>query len=217
MDFRTMPNIFLSYARADGKVAATRLRSELERAGFQVWRDIEDMQGGQVWKDQLRRAIRAVETVIVLLTPAAVASKYVEWEWENALTLEKRVIPLLIVPCDVPDELKRLHYQNLSTDQDYMLDFAALLQDLYSATEAEQNSAAKEEQIQPSNAGGRGISVGGSADGSDLITGDNNVVGSNNPVTNQTGKYNVAYHPPQGTFALSSITFRRSACMDVVS
>ncbi len=39
-----MPKIFLSYARADGKTAAIRLRSELQRAGFEVWRDIEDMQ-----------------------------------------------------------------------------------------------------------------------------------------------------------------------------
>ncbi|NER79747.1 MAG: toll/interleukin-1 receptor domain-containing protein [Leptolyngbya sp. SIO1D8] len=161
-----MPNIFLSYARADGQTAATRLRSELERAGFQVWRDIEDMQGGQAWKDQLRQAIRTVDTVVVLLTPAAVVSKYVEWEWENALTLEKRVIPLLILPCDVPDELTRLHYHNLSAGQDYVLGFAALLRDLYTAPTAEQSSMAKEKSHQTDKAGGRDISVGGNANNS---------------------------------------------------
>lgn len=125
-----MPSIFLSYARADGQDAAKRLRSELEQAGFQIWRDIEDMQGGQAWKDQLRQALRTVDVVIVLLTPAAVASKYVEWEWENALTLEKRVIPLLRLPCEVPEELQRLHYHNLSTDQNYVFGFASLVRDL---------------------------------------------------------------------------------------
>ena len=186
-----MPNIFLSYARADGQTAATRLRSELERAGFQVWRDIEDMQGGRAWKDQLRQAIRTVDVVVVLLTPAAIASKYVEWEWENALTLEKRVIPLLTLPCNVPDELTRLHYHNLSTEQDYVLGFAALLRDLYSAPTAAKSSMAKEKPLQIDNAGGRGISVGGNADNSNLVTGDSNTVDSNNPVTHQSGKYSI--------------------------
>ncbi|MEO1295771.1 MAG: toll/interleukin-1 receptor domain-containing protein [Cyanobacteria bacterium J06636_16] len=186
-----MQTIFLSYARADGQIAATRLRSELERAGFQVWRDIEDMQGGQAWKDQLRQAIRTVDTVVVLLTPAAVASKYVEWEWESALTLEKRVIPLLISTCDVPDELGRLHYHNLSSEQDYILSFAALLRDLYSVSAVEQDSAANKQTPQVDSAVERGISIGGNADNSNLVTGDSNVVNSNNSSTHQSGKYNI--------------------------
>ncbi|MEM9009190.1 MAG: toll/interleukin-1 receptor domain-containing protein, partial [Cyanobacteria bacterium P01_F01_bin.86] len=186
-----MPNIFLSYARADGKVAATRLRSELERAGFQVWRDIEDMQGGQAWKEQLRQNIRTADTVVVLLTPAAVASKYVEWEWESALTLEKRVIPLLILPCDVPEELGRLHYHNLSSEQDYVLGFAALLRDLYSVSAAEPDSGTQKQPLQTENTNDRSISIGGNVDKSNLVTGDGNVVNSNNSSTHQSGKYNI--------------------------
>lgn len=186
-----MANLFLSYARADGQPAATRLRSELERAGFQVWRDIEDMQGGQAWKDQLRQAIRTVDSVVILLTPAAVASKYVEWEWENALTLEKQVIPLLISPCDVPHDLNHLHYHNLSTDQDYVLGFAALLRDLYSVPTAEQGSTANAKPPQPGSDGRRSISVGGNVDKSNFATGDGNVVDSDTSTTNQSGKYNI--------------------------
>jgi hypothetical protein len=159
-----MARIFLSYARADGKTAATRLRSELERAGFEVWRDIEDMQGGQAWKDQLRKSLRQVDGVIVLLTPAAVSSKYVEWEWENALTLEKRVIPLMILPCDVPDELKRLHYHNLSTEQDYVLGFAALMRDLYTVTEPGKSVSLSNETQDVSKGDGRNVSIRGNAE-----------------------------------------------------
>lgn len=192
-----MARIFLSYARADGKTAATRLRSELERAGFEVWRDIEDMQGGQAWKDQLRKSLRQVDGVIVLLTPAAVSSKYVEWEWENALTLEKRIIPLMILPCNVPDELKRLHYHNLSTEQDYVLGFAALMRDLYTITVAGESASLVNAAQDASKTDGRNVSIGGNAENTNVVTGDGNTVGSNNTTVQQSGKYDIKINKGQ--------------------
>lgn len=125
-----MIHVFLSYARRDGLEAATKLRGELTAMGFPVWRDIEEMAGGLAWKEQLRAALRQVDVVLVLLTPGSVASTTVEWEWENALTLGKRVIGLLIAPCDVPAELKRLHYHDLSQAETYTLGLARLTRDL---------------------------------------------------------------------------------------
>ncbi|MBE9140319.1 toll/interleukin-1 receptor domain-containing protein [Nodosilinea sp. LEGE 07088] len=186
-----MPTIFLSHARKDGQVSATRLRAELERAGFQVWRDIEDMQGGQAWKDQLRAALRAVDVVVVLLTPAAVASKNVEWEWENALTLEKLVIPLLMMPCEVPDGLRHLHYHNLSTEQDYVMGIISLFRDLAPfLVDKDSTRPPPEKSQQGKETSDRNISVGGNAERSILITGDGNVAGSGNNVTYQLGKNN---------------------------
>lgn len=171
--------VFLSYARKDGNAAAARLRNELERVGFEIWRDIEDMQGGQAWKEQLRAALRKVDAVVVLLTPAAVASKYVEWEWENALTLEKRVIPLLIQPCTVPDELSRLHYHNLSTDQDYVLGFASLMRDLYQLPAMTPSEASPDVKAQTQPSSDRSMSIGGSPKHSTIIAGDGNTLNSN--------------------------------------
>ncbi len=128
-----MLKIFLSYTRKDGADAAARLRAELERAGFTVWRDIEQMRGGRAWQEQLRAALREVDVVLVLLTPGAVKSKYVTWEWDNGLTLQKRVVPLLMLPCKVPPELARLHYHDLSQADKYVLGFAALMRDLAEA------------------------------------------------------------------------------------
>lgn len=125
-----MLTTFLSYARADGSQAAIRLRAELEAMGFDVWRDVEDMQGGLAWKEQLRDALRQVDAVLVLLTPESTASRTVEWEWETALTLGKRVIGLLIAPCKVPPELARLHYHDLSDPAGYTLGLAKLARDL---------------------------------------------------------------------------------------
>ncbi len=193
-----MGTIFLSYARADGQGLTTRLRAELERAGFKIWRDIEDMQGGQAWKEQLRAALRTADAVVVLLTPAAVASKYVEWEWENAITLEKRVIPLLMVPCDVPGELKQLHYHNLSTDQDYVMGIISLLRDLAPfLAEKDDTQQLSEEPQQIKGSGDRNISIGGNAENNTLVTGDGNVAGSGNNVTYQYGKNNTKIEKAQ--------------------
>jgi len=126
----TKTRILISYARADSLGASARLRSELQQAGYEVWRDIEEMRGGKDWKEQLRQAIVAVDAVIVLLTPAAVASKYVLWECDTAQTLDKFVVGLLIQACDVPDELSRLHYHDLSVAEKYVVGFANLIRDL---------------------------------------------------------------------------------------
>jgi hypothetical protein len=125
-----MLNIFLSYARADGSEAATRLRTELSRAGFNIWRDIEEMRGGERWKEQLRVALRRIDVVLVLLTPGAIESQMVAWEWENALTLEKNVIPLLIIRSNIPSDLSQFHYHDLSRPEEYSISLMALMHDL---------------------------------------------------------------------------------------
>lgn len=122
--------ILISYARADSLDASARLRAELQQAGYEVWRDIEEMRGGKDWKEQLRQAIVAVDAVVVLLTPASVISKYVLWECDTAQTLGKRVIGLLSLRCDVPDELSNLHYHDLSNPEKYVVGFASLMRDL---------------------------------------------------------------------------------------
>lgn len=124
------PTLFISYARKDGSLAAQRLRTELTSAGFTIWQDTQDMQGGKEWKAQLRTILKQVDTVLVLMTPAAVASKYVEWEWDTAQSFEKTVIPIKISDCDVPDELQRLHYRDLSTQANYSNTLMTIVRDL---------------------------------------------------------------------------------------
>lgn len=125
-----MIQVFLSYARDDGLEAATKLRAELTGMGFTVWRDIEEMRGGLAWKKQLHQALVEVDAVLVLLTAGAVASPNVTWEWQTALVMDKRVIPLLMSPCDVPAELKALHYHRLDDRAGYVLGLAHLARDL---------------------------------------------------------------------------------------
>ncbi len=125
-------NIFLSYARADGTAAAKRFRDEVGAAGFSVWQDITDMEGGKEWKAQLRKALREVNAVVVLLTPGAVASTYVEWELEMARMVEKKIVPVLISACEIPDEIERVHYRDLSNGDTYNNELLYVIKDLRS-------------------------------------------------------------------------------------
>jgi internalin A len=126
----TTAQIFLSYARQDGTEAAKRLRQELIDSGFQVWRDIENMQGGKELKEQLRDALRQVDVLLVLLTPQSVISDYVIWECEIARALKKKIIPVFILECDIPDELQRLHRRDLSIAESYTTGLLSIIKDL---------------------------------------------------------------------------------------
>jgi len=136
-----MIQIFLSYARSDGLDAAARLRDELTGMGFAVWRDIEEMRGGLAWRKQLFQALSKVDAVLVLLTPGAVVSANVTWEWQRAQEMDQRMIPLLINPCDVPADLKTLHYHRLDEPAGYTLGLARLTRDLIALAVQKQGDA----------------------------------------------------------------------------
>ena len=124
-------DVFISYAIADGAKAAQHLREALADAGFSVWQDIHNLRGGEDWKEQLRDAIRNTKAVLVLLTPSAVKSEYVKLEYQAALALgNKKLIPVSILNCDVPDELQRLQNRNLSEESSYLKGLLAIIKDL---------------------------------------------------------------------------------------
>jgi hypothetical protein len=142
-----MARIFLSYARRDGEETAENLRAKLNLAGHIVWRDREDMRGGYSWREQIYNAVETVHCVIVLLTPHSVASEQVKYEWDSAIELEKLVIGIQLLECDVPEELRRLHYHVATTHEHYQNMLMQLVRDLseldmqLAAEQAEKNVA----------------------------------------------------------------------------
>lgn len=137
-----MARLFLSYSHDDAAEEADRLRDLLNQSGHNAWRDREEMRGGKDWKQQIRDALKSVDCVVVLLTPQSVQSEYVEFEWREAVRLEKRVIGVQIKPCDVPAELRDIHYHN---HPDEMERFARLSRDL---NELDQELAARRRALE---------------------------------------------------------------------
>src|SRR3954447_25187300 len=77
-----MPRVFLSYARTDGELRATEIRERLARHGgdiaIQQYRLF--LEGGFGWWKQITEAIDSVEFVVLVVTPAAMASGNVQKE-----------------------------------------------------------------------------------------------------------------------------------------
>ena len=67
------------------------------------WLDKQSMDAGAVWRDEVRRAIRISDMLLLFWSVAASKSKEVEAEWEYAY--EERGLSFITpVPLDPPDQ-----------------------------------------------------------------------------------------------------------------
>ena len=106
-----MQKIFISYSRKDIDFVR-KLAGDLEKASYDVWWDITDLRGGDDWVKTLPAAIAAAEYFIIVLTPNSVNSEWVQKEYTQALTLRKKIIPIMFEMCDVPFALNTINYVN---------------------------------------------------------------------------------------------------------
>lgn len=92
-------NVFISYAEDDLKWAEAIAR-ELEEAGVEVWFDAERIDTGDVWRPDLREALREASTVLVIVSANAASSSWVQFEAGAALSAaveeQKRVVPIYL-------------------------------------------------------------------------------------------------------------------------
>jgi WD40 repeat protein len=85
---------FLSYAREDSEFVINRLCAELRERGKDVWVDI-DITGGARWQGRVKRGIEACKAFVFVITPASVTSVACQHELEDAVALNKLVIPVV--------------------------------------------------------------------------------------------------------------------------
>ncbi len=106
-----MQKVFISYSRKDMEFVR-KLAGDLETAGYDVWWDITDLRGGDDWVRSLPAAIEASQFFIIVLTPNSTKSEWVQKEYTQALTLHKKIIPLMFESCDVPFALNTINFVN---------------------------------------------------------------------------------------------------------
>ena len=122
-----MAQIFISYSRKDiGFVR--KLAGDLEKAGYDVWWDLTDLRGGDDWLRVIPSAIEASEHFIVVLSPNSAISDWVKKEYTQALSLRKKIIPLMLARSSVPFALNTINYVDFTSS-----DYAANLQSLLDA------------------------------------------------------------------------------------
>ena len=109
------PRVFISHSSADLDFVA-RLASDLDtRLGdpHAVWYDARGLRGADQWWPVIRQELTDRYVFLIVLTPAAVASKWVRdeltiaWNQRNG-AVGKLILPLLLMPCEVPEDLKIL-------------------------------------------------------------------------------------------------------------
>ena len=102
-----MMKVFISYVHSD-EALAQKVVAILEEAGLEVWDDTREILPGDNWAEQVAKALKESEAMVVLLTPEATRSRWVRREIEYALgekRYSKRLIPVLVGdPTDFPQE-----------------------------------------------------------------------------------------------------------------
>ena len=96
-----MHKIFISYSRKDVDFVR-KLAGDLEKAGYDVWWDVSDLRGGDDWARRISDAISAGQYILVVLTPASLESEWVRKEYMQAISLRKKIIPIMLVPSSIP-------------------------------------------------------------------------------------------------------------------
>ena len=125
---RYSPRIFLAHARED-KQQVRALYYQLRRNGFNPWLDEIDLVPGQIWKDEIPKAIADAGVFLACLSQQSVGKVgYVQNEFRRALTIFGErppgsifLIPVRLDECEVPDlrvsdlgfGLKDIHWVDL--------------------------------------------------------------------------------------------------------
>lgn len=97
--------IFISYQRESAPIA-TRMRTALIAAGFEVWLDTEQIQHSDRWPVTIQRALAAADRMIVLLTRRSVVAVEVFNEWFYFYQHQKPIHLVRLEDCEP-------HYQLL--------------------------------------------------------------------------------------------------------
>ena len=89
-----MSHIFISHASEDLNYAL-KLAKKLQNEGFNIWIDAERLEPSDTWMERIFTAIFACDAFIIILSPAAEASKWVEREFHVADKRDKPLFPVL--------------------------------------------------------------------------------------------------------------------------
>lgn len=96
-------NTFVSYSRHD-QAFVERLVADLRLHGVDIWIDRENILPGTNWSSEIAAALSRSTTLLYIITPNSLRSKWMSDELGAAVARNKRIIPVLAE--DVPiDEL----------------------------------------------------------------------------------------------------------------
>ena len=116
---RDTRRVFIVYARPDIETAQ-RVAAELRDIGVDPWLDMERLEPGSVWREEVFKALQSSSAAVVLLSNNFQHSELSQRELRAAMGILKGhgtqspVIPVRIDESEVPDMLRHIQWVDLS-------------------------------------------------------------------------------------------------------
>lgn len=118
--------VFLCHASID-KLQVRNLYHYLKRKGIRPWMASEDLLPGKNWDEEVQREIESSDLIIICLTKNSTSKegyfqKEVRFALDRAKTMPEGqifIIPVKLEDCEIPHDLARFHYWEVSAKKDY--------------------------------------------------------------------------------------------------
>jgi hypothetical protein len=111
-----MHKVFISHASVDQQKARD-IANALAELGVDSWASYSDIPPGSHWDRSIESALSHALALIVIVTPASVASDYVRAEVEEAIRSNKIVIPVIAETTDMPLRWRTLQHVSWNPDR----------------------------------------------------------------------------------------------------
>jgi TIR domain len=113
-------HVFLCHSSGD-KATVRKLYQRLRNDGFDPWLDEEKLLPGQDWRQEIPKAVRSADVVLVCLSHGSITKEgFVQKEIKFALDVADEkpegtifIIPVKLEECEVPNRLSDRHWVNL--------------------------------------------------------------------------------------------------------
>jgi len=109
--------IFVSYSSKDRPFVLAFVE-ELKSFGAKIWIDQLDIELGENWDNAIEEALEKSETIMIIISPTSVESQNVQDEVSIAISTKKKMVPILIRPCELPMRWGRRQYADLASNPD---------------------------------------------------------------------------------------------------
>lgn len=107
-------NVFISYAHTDREFVSTLAGELKQEFPATVWIDESEITAGDEFTLVIGAAIERCTHFLAVLSPEAMKSRFVQDEIHLALAKDRKTIPVLLRPCDLPWRLLRWHYADFT-------------------------------------------------------------------------------------------------------
>nr|VFK12630.1 MAG: TIR domain-containing protein [Candidatus Kentron sp. LPFa] len=122
-------DVFLSYAREDEN-KAKQLTEKLQRFNVNVWKDSKNLESGDLWRRETRKAIRKSEFFMPLLSDTSINKPgfiRTEFDWaveelRNERFQQRRyILPVVIGDCEISEHFERFNCIRWDTESEHWL------------------------------------------------------------------------------------------------